>query len=56
MKTSAQIVSWLALAGTLAPAILFFTGHLDLDQVKRWMLAATLAWFVATPLWMERKG
>jgi hypothetical protein len=36
-----------ALAGTLTPAALFFVGAADLDQVKTWMLAATVAWFIA---------
>lgn len=55
MRRSAQLVSALALVGTILPAVLFFIGRLDLDQVKGWMLAATAVWFVATPLWMERR-
>jgi hypothetical protein len=54
MRRAAQIASWLALAGTIVPALCFFAGRLDLNQVKAWMLAATVVWFVATPLWMER--
>lgn len=56
MKKFAQIISWLALAGTLVPGVLFFTNHATLDQVKSWMLVATVIWFVATPLWMEHKA
>ena len=55
MKRAAQVVSWLALAGTLAPPLLFFTGQMALPQVKTCLLAATAAWFLATPWWMERK-
>jgi hypothetical protein len=55
MKRLAQWVSLLALVGTILPALLFFAGRIQLDQVKFWMLAATLAWFVAAPLWMEHK-
>ena len=55
MKKLAQWISWLALAGTLAPAILFFYGRLNLDQVKTAMMAAMIVWFAATPLWMEHK-
>lgn len=55
MKTAAQIVSWLALAGTLLPALLFAGDQMSLDSAKAWMLAAMVAWFVATPCWMERK-
>ncbi len=53
MKLLAQIASVAALAGTILPAVLFLTGRLDLAAVKAWMLAATVVWFVATPLWME---
>jgi hypothetical protein len=56
MRLLAKLISAAALAGTLAPAALFFVGTADLDEVKNWMLAATAAWFVATPLWMERKA
>jgi hypothetical protein len=27
---------------------------MNLDATKGWMLAATVVWFVATPLWMDR--
>ncbi len=56
MKRVAQIISWLALAGTLLPACLFFAGRIDLAQVKAWMLAAAIVWFLATPIWMEHKA
>jgi hypothetical protein len=56
MKRAAQIVSYLALAATLLPALLFFADRLELPVVKLWMLAAAVVWFVATPLWMEHKA
>jgi len=56
MKRFAQIISYLALATTLLPALLFFADKLELPVVKLWMLAAALVWFVATPLWMEHKA
>ena len=55
MRRAAQIASFVALAGTIVPALLFFADQMDLDRVKTWMLASTFLWFVATPLWMERK-
>jgi len=55
MRTLARIVSILSLARTIMPAVLFFAGRIDLDQVKSWMLVWTVAWFVATPLWMDRQ-
>ena len=56
MKRIAQTLSYLALAATLLPAVLFFADRLDLPVVKLWMLVAALVWFVATPLWMEHKA
>ena len=55
MTTLARFVSLIALAGTIVPAILLFVGWLDLVAMKAWMLAATVAWFVATPYWMDRE-
>jgi hypothetical protein len=54
MRLLLQIVSWAALATTIAPAVLFLTGHVTLDQTKWSMLLATIVWFAATPLWMGR--
>ncbi len=56
MKRFAQVVSYLALAGTLLPAVLFFADKLPLPKAQLWMLAAALIWFAATPLWMEHKA
>jgi high-affinity nickel permease len=52
-RTLTQIISWLALAGVIVPPVLFLAGHLTLDTVKQWMLAATIVWTVATPFWMK---
>ena len=54
MRAFARLISWLALAGTILPPLLFFVDRLDLDQTKLWMLVATVAWFAATPVWMDR--
>ena len=56
MKTVAQIISGIALAGTILPSLLFFSGKLELDPLKFAMLIATILWFVATPFWMEHKA
>ncbi|MFO0890371.1 MAG: hypothetical protein U0790_14660 [Isosphaeraceae bacterium] len=53
-KILAQVVSLVAFAGTILPAMLFFYKVIDLDTVKSAMMVATVAWFVATPLWMGR--
>ncbi len=42
MKRIAQIISYLALAATLLPAVLFFADKLELPLAKLWMLAAAL--------------
>ena len=55
MKIAARLVSLASLIGTIVPPVLFFMGSVDVDAMKRWMLAATIAWFVATPLWMDRQ-
>ncbi len=54
MRTAARLVSLASLAGTILPPVLFFGGQIDLQATKVWMLVATVAWFVATPLWMSR--
>ncbi len=56
MKRLAQIVSGVALAGTLLPAALFFADKLELGRAQTWMLAAAVVWFIVTPLWMEHKA
>ena len=56
MKRIAQIISYLALAATLLPTVLFFTDKLELPATKLCMLVAALVWFIATPLWMEHKA
>ncbi len=55
MRRIYQIISWVALAATIVPSILFFTGSSTLDQAKATMLIATLVWFCFTPLWMGRE-
>jgi hypothetical protein len=55
MKRIAQLVSWLALAGTLVPSCIFYYQGMELAQVKLWMLVFTVVWFLVTPVWMEHK-
>jgi hypothetical protein len=50
----AQCVSLLALAGTIAPAVLFLLDRMDLATVHSTMLWATVAWFASAALWIER--
>jgi hypothetical protein len=55
MRPIAQIISWIALAATILPSLLYLNGSMELPTVKTWMLVATVVWFAATPLWMDRK-
>jgi len=54
VKAAARLVSLVSLVGTILPPILFFTDHIGLDATKFWMLVATIGWFAATPVWMDR--
>ncbi len=56
MRTAARLVSLVSLVATILPPILFFAGRLDLDATKLWMLVATVTWFAATPIWMDRNA
>jgi hypothetical protein len=54
MITVARLGSWLALAATIVPPVLFFYDRMTLDQTKAWMIIATVVWFATAPIWMER--
>lgn len=54
MRRALQGLSWLALLGSIVPAVLYLGGSLDLAALKTAMLLATLLWFLTVPLWMER--
>jgi hypothetical protein len=53
MKRFTQLISALALAGTVLPPCLLFAGRISLESMQAWMLVAALAWLIATPFWME---
>ena len=55
MKAIAVAASVIALAGTIAPAVLFVAGRMELDAVKWWMLVATVVWFAAAPVWLKQQ-
>ena len=56
MRKALQLVSSLALAGTVVPPILYFQGEMAHDVMMTVMLLATILWFVATPFWMNRRS
>ena len=53
MRRILQVVSWLALAATIVPSILYLGDSMPLATVKTWMLAGTVVWFATVPMWME---
>ena len=53
MRRILQVLSWLALAATLVPAVLYLGDAMPLATVKTWMLAGTVVWFATVPMWME---
>jgi hypothetical protein len=53
MKVVAKIVAPLALAATMGAPALHFAGTLGDTTMKAVLLAATVAWFAAAPVWME---
>jgi hypothetical protein len=53
MIAVARLVSWLSLAATILPAVLFLNDRMTLDRVQFWMLVATVVWFASAPIWME---
>ena len=54
LRRAVQVASLLALAGTILPSIIFLAGKMEMHPMKTAMLVATVAWFIATPLWMGR--
>jgi len=56
MRVIDQVLSWLALAGTILPSMMYLGGVLGHDQVNLSMLLATVVWFVCTPMWMGRSA
>jgi len=53
MHTLARIVAPLAIAATLIAPAFFSAGALGEEPMKAMLLAATIAWFVAAPIWMK---
>ncbi len=53
MNAILKPISYVALAATLVPAILYLTGTIEHDAVKWAALAGTVLWFATCPLWMR---
>ena len=55
MNTALKLVSWIALAATILPSLAYYAGRMELGSVQWVMLLATITWFIATPMWMDRE-
>ena len=53
--TLLKILSYIGLLLTIAPAILVFSGILQLQQHYTLMLIGTIVWFFTAPFWMLKK-
>lgn len=49
-----KTISWIALAATILPSVLFFLGAMGHETVKWATLVATLVWFGSTSSWMGK--
>ena len=56
MNSTVKTVSLIALAVTLLPSVFYFLGWVGAEPMKWISLAGTIAWFVATPMWMGREA
>jgi hypothetical protein len=54
MKILMKIGSFLSLALTIVPSILFFVGNLELSQMKWYMGIGMVLWFVTAPFWINK--
>jgi hypothetical protein len=55
MRILLQIISAIALAMTVLPSLVYFSGSVKLETVKWIMIVASVVWFAVTPFWMDKK-
>jgi hypothetical protein len=55
MRLVLQIISWIALAMTVIPSLVYFSGNMELERVKWLLILASVVWFATTPFWMGQK-
>lgn len=56
MKILIKIGSFLGLALTIVPSLSFFTGDLELSQMKVYMGVGMVLWFVTAPFWINKSS
>ncbi len=54
MKKLIAIISLVALALVIAPAVMYLSDSMDKSRIQMLMLAGTVLWFVSAPFWMGR--
>lgn len=52
MRKLALWLSMVALAANIIPSIMYLSGRMELDAMKRATLAATVAWYVVATFWI----
>jgi hypothetical protein len=56
MKILLKTGSFLGLALTIGPSLIFFTGDLELSQMKIYMGVGMVLWFVTAPFWINKSS
>jgi len=56
MKRLLQVLSFVGLGLTVAPAFLVFEGTITWGTHAQLMLVGTIVWFATSPFWMEHEA
>jgi len=56
MKHAPRIAALIALAALIVAPVAFFYRAATLDTAKTIMLAATVVWFIAAPVWLGKRA
>ena len=56
MKNLIKIGSFVSLVLTIVPSLIFFTGGLELSQMKIYMGVGMVLWFVTAPFWINKSS
>jgi len=53
MRVFVQVISSAVLICMVLVSALFYKGSVSDEQLRNWLLACTVLWFVTAPFWME---
>jgi hypothetical protein len=56
MKILIKLGSFVSLVLTIVPSLIFFTGDLELSQMKIYMGVGMVLWFVTAPFWINKSS